>query len=244
VEEVVEEVESCGNRHIFFAASQFVGNKVRTMELMEALIPLKVRWSALFSAHFCLDPKFVDLAKRSGLLHVNMGIESISQNTLKSMNKSFNKARDYAEVVRILRAKNLSYSFNFVLGADTDDKDVFRTTLQFLREHRVDAAYFNVLVPLRGSPLYDEMKAEDRIIDEPNMDRWPGVCCHFRPLNFHPEELVSEVKQIQRDFYSWPSMLRRLRIPRAVAHFASWNVNLTQRKVATHSDSMNEFIEY
>ena len=244
VEEVVEEIKRCGSRHVFFAASQFAGHKVRTMELMEALIPLKVRWSALFSSHFALDPKFVDLAKRSGLLHVNMGIESVSQDTLKSMNKSFNKATNYAEVVRILREKNVSYSFNFVLGADTDDKDVFRTTLQFLHENKVDAAYFNVLVPLRGSPLYDDMKAEGRIIDEPNMDRWPGVCCYFRPVNFLPEELVSEVKQMQRDFYSWPSIARRLRIPRTISHFASWNVNLTQRKVARHSDSMNEFIEF
>jgi radical SAM superfamily enzyme YgiQ (UPF0313 family) len=244
VEELVEEIKRCGSRHLFFAASQFAGHKVRTMELMEALIPLKVRWSALFSAHFCHDPKFVELAKRSGLLHVNMGIESISQDTLKSMNKGFNKSGNYAEVVRILREKNVSYSFNFVLGADTDDRSVFRTTLQFLHDHRVDAAYFNVLVPLRGSPLYDSMKEEGRIIDEPNMDRWPGVHCHFHPRNFTPDELVSEVRQMQREFYSWRSMARRLRVPRTFGHLASWNVNLTQRKVATHSDSMNEFIDY
>jgi len=244
VEDVVEEIKRCGSRHIFFAASQFAGNKVRTMELMAALIPLKVRWSALFSAHFCLDPKFVDLAKRSGLLHVNMGIESISQNTLKSMHKGFNQASSYAQVIRNLQARNISYSFNFVLGADTDDKDVFRATMEFLHEHKVDAAYFNVLVPLRGSPLYEQMKAAGRIIDEPNMERWPGVCCHFRPLNFSPQELVCEVMKMQREFYSWRSIVRRLSIPRREAHFASWNVNLTQRKVATHSDSMNEFIEF
>ncbi len=244
VGEVIEEIKRSKSRHVFFAASQFAGHKARTMELMEALIPLKLRWSALFSAHFCQDPKFVDLAKRSGLLHVNMGIESVSQETLKTMNKSFNKARNYAEVVRILRERNVSYSLNFVLGADTDDKSVFRSTLQFLSENKVDAAYFNVLVPLRGSPLYDSMKEEGRIIDEANMDRWPGVGCHFKPRNFSPEELVSEVRQMQREFYSWPSMLRRLRIPRTMGHLASWHVNMTQRKVAEHSDSMNEFMEF
>ena len=84
VAEVVEEIRKCGSRHIFFAASQFVGHKGRTMELLEALIPLKIRWSALFSPRFGLDAQFLDLAKRSGLLHVNMGIESVSQDTLKN----------------------------------------------------------------------------------------------------------------------------------------------------------------
>ena len=43
------------------------------MELMEALIPLKVRWSALWSSYLCHDSEFMDLAQRSGLLHVNIG---------------------------------------------------------------------------------------------------------------------------------------------------------------------------
>ncbi|MBI4697080.1 MAG: radical SAM protein [Gammaproteobacteria bacterium] len=244
IEEIVEDIRRCGSRHVFFAASQFIGNKGRTMQFLEALVPLKIRWSALFSAHFCLDADLLTLAKRSGLLHVNMGIESISQDTLKSMSKGFNKAHHYADVIRVLHSLDISYSFNFVLGADTDTRETFRSTLAFLHENKVDAAYFNLLVPLKGSPLYDEMKAEDRIIDEPNMERWPGVCCHFEPRNFTPEELVNEVKGMQRDYYSWRAMTRRLKFPRSESNFASWNVNLTQRKVARNSGEMNEFIEY
>ena len=244
VEEVVEEIRKCGSRHIFFAASQFVGHKARTMELLEALVPLKVHWSALFSPRFTLDAKFLDLAKRSGLLHVNMGIESISQNTLKSMHKEFNRSQSYEEMIGNLNQRNISYSFNFVFGADTDDPDIFPTTLKFLQQYKVPAAYFNVMVPLRGTPLYERMKADDRIIDEPNMERWPGVCCHFRPLQMSGEELVAHVQKLQRDFYSLRSITQRLRIPRTLADFASWNVNLTQRKVALHSDTMNEFSEF
>lgn len=244
VEEVIAEVKKCGSRHIFFAASQFAGNQSRTMELMEALIPLKVRWSALFSSHYCLDPEFLDLAKRSGLLHVNMGVESISQSTLESMHKGFNRAKSYQQVIHNLNERNISYSFNFVLGADTDDENVFRATLRFLHEHKVPAAYFNVMAPLRGTPLYERMKAEGRLIDEANMDRWPGVSCHFRPLRMSSEELMFRVEKMQRDFYSLRSMLRRLPIPRTEAHLASWNVNLLQRKVAINSDAMNEFSEF
>jgi radical SAM superfamily enzyme YgiQ (UPF0313 family) len=243
-EEIVEEIRKCGGRHIFFAASQFVGRKARTMELLEALIPLKIRWSALFSPRFGLDEQFLDLAKRSGLLHVNMGIESISQNTLQAMHKTANHSQTYEDMIDNLNKRNISYSFNFVFGSDSDDEDIFPTTLKFLQEHRVPAAYFNVMAPLRGTPIYDRMKAEDRIIDEANLDRWNGVYCHFHPARMSGEELVAQVKNLQRQFYSWRLMVRRLRIPRTQADLASWNVNFTQRKVALHSDSMNEFSEF
>ena len=244
VQEVVAEIRKCGGRHIFFAASQFVGHKARAMELLEALIPLRIRWSALFSPRFGLDAKFLDLAKRSGLLHVNMGIESISQDTLQTMHKGFNKSHSYDDMIRNLNERNISYSFNFVLGSDSDDDGVFSATLEFLQRHKVPAAYFNVMVPLRGTPLYDRMKQEGRIMDEPNMERWAGVKCHFRPARMTGEELVAQVKTMQRNFYSLPSMLRRLGLPRTQADLASWSINLSQRRVALNSDTMNEFSEY
>ncbi len=242
--EIVAEISKSGSRHIFFAASQFVGHKGRAMELLEALVPLKIRWSALFSPRFGLDEKFLDLAQRSGLLHVNMGIESISQTTLATMHKEFNRSNSYIEMIDNLNRRNISFSFNFVFGADADDQNVFAETLAFLRKHHVPAAYFNVMVPLRGTPLYDRMKQEGRIIDEANMERWPGVVCHFQPAQMTGDELVAQVMKMQRDFYSLRGMAGRLRFPRNQADLASWNINFTQRKVAFNADTMNEFSDF
>jgi radical SAM superfamily enzyme YgiQ (UPF0313 family) len=244
VEEVAEDIKRCGSRHIFFAASQFAGNKTNAMELMEALIPLKIRWSTLMSAHFCLDEKFVNLARRSGLLHVNMGVESIDQKTLHAMHKDSNRVRQYEAVIRNLSARDIGYSLNFVFGSDTDEDDVYRTTLDFLCKNKVPTAYFNILVPLRGTSTHEQFKAEGRLLDEENMERWPGLSCHFKPLRFGPEELVRRVARIRRDFYTLGSAARRLPIPYKEAHFASWNLHFLQRKVATNLDSMRDFTEF
>jgi radical SAM superfamily enzyme YgiQ (UPF0313 family) len=242
--EVVEEIKRCGSKHIFFAASQFAGNPERTMEFMEALIPLKIRWSTLFSAHYCLDEKFMDLAARAGLLHVNTGVESINQHTLATMRKSFNKASEYGHMIRNLAKRDISYSLNFVLGSDADDETVFDATLRFLDEHKAQTAYFNILVPLRGTRLHEQFKAEGRLIDEPNMERWPGLSCHFQPQRFTPDELVRRIRKIRRDFYTTGSAVRRLPMPYKQAHFASWNLHFLQRKVSAHIDSMRDFTEF
>jgi len=242
--EVVDEIKRCGSRHIFFAASQFAGNVDRAMELMEALIPLKIRWSTLFSAHYCLDEKFMDLAKRSGLLHVNTGVESINQQTLATMHKSFNKTSEYGRMIHNLTKRDISYSLNFVFGTDSDDDSVFDATLRLLHEHKAQTAYFNILVPLRGTAMHQKLKEERRLIDEVNMERWPGLSCHFQPLHFTPDGLVRRIMKIRHDFYSTRSAIHRLPIPYKEAHFASWNLHFLQRKVTAHMDSMRDFTEF
>ena len=243
-EEVVEDIKRCGSRHIFFAASQFAGNVERAMELMEALIPLKIRWSTLFSAHYCLDEKFMDMAQRAGLLHVNTGVESINQQTLATMRKSFNKASEYGRMIHNLTKRDISYSLNFVFGTDNDDESVFDATLRLLHEYKAQTAYFNILVPLRGTRMHQQFKEEDRLIDEANMERWPGLSCHFKPMHFTPEGLVQRIMKIRHDFYTNRSAIKRLPVPYKEAHFASWNLHFLQRKVTAHMDSMRDFTEF
>jgi hypothetical protein len=76
------------------------------------------------------------------------------------------------------------------------------------------------------------------------MERWPGVYCRFEPKNLSGQQLVAQIQKLQRDYYALPAIAQRLRIPRTQADFASWNVNLTQRKVALNSDHLCEFSEF
>jgi radical SAM superfamily enzyme YgiQ (UPF0313 family) len=244
VQEVIEEIKATKARNLLFADSNFAGKVDHTLELMEALIPLKVRWSSLWSAYLCTNQKFMDLAQRSGLLHVNIGIESIDPDTLDEMNKKVNKVREYEEILTNLRKRGISYSLNFIFGWDREKKDIFRSTLAFLRRNKVPVAYFNILTPHKGTPLYDRMKAENRIIDMQHIGRWPGILCYIQPKDYSPEELEEKVKKMYLDFYRYSSMLARLPLPLTKAKIASWVVNFSQRKVSRAGDAMENFDDY
>ena len=232
VPEVVEEVRRTPSRNILFGDSNFGGKRHHAMELMEALVPLKVRWSALWSSYLCNDAEFLDLAKRSGLLHVNIGIESINPETLDGMNKRFNKASRYAEMLANLRRRGISYSLNFIFGWDGETEGAFRTTLEFLQEHKVPVAYFNILTPVKGTPLYDRMKSAGRILDIGEIDRWPGQICYIKPPCGTAEDLERNVQNLYREFYRLPSIFSRLRFPLTQSDVASWVINLSQRRMA------------
>jgi radical SAM superfamily enzyme YgiQ (UPF0313 family) len=203
-----------------------------------------VRWSTLWTSNFCDDGEFLDLACKSGLLHINIGIESIEAETIASMRKGVNKADRYAEMFANMRRRGISFSLNFIFGWDNENPSVFETTLRFLERHKVPAAYFNVLMPTPGTALYAKMKAEDRILNEEEMGRWPGNLCHVRPLWCGPKELEQNVQQMYRRFYSLPSMVRRLPLPRSQAAIANWVVNMGERRMARSSADHNDFDGY
>ncbi len=237
--EVIEDIQHTGAKSIFFGDSDFGGKRARAMELMEAMIPLKVRWSALWTSNLCSDAEYMDLAKRSGLLHLNIGIESINEETLKGMNKKFNKVNRYSELLGNLRKRGISYSLNFIFGWDNETPDVFRSTLDFLEQEKVPVAYFNILTPEKGTMFYERMKSEDRILKLDEIGRWPGQSCYIKPQYCSPEEMVNNVQHIYREFYSWKSIVKRLPLPVTQANIASWVLNLSQRKMAQLSDEVN-----
>jgi len=237
--EVIEDIQHTGAKSIFFGDSDFGGKRARAMELMEAMIPLKVRWSALWTSNLCSDADYMDLAKRSGLLHLNIGIESINEETLKGMNKKFNKVNRYSELLGNLRKRGISYSLNFIFGWDNETPDVFRSTLDFLEQEKVPVAYFNILTPEKGTMFYERMKSEDRILKLDEIGRWPGQSCYIKPQYCSPEEMVNNVQHIYREFYSWKSIVKRLPLPVTQANIASWVLNLSQRKMAQLSDEVN-----
>jgi radical SAM superfamily enzyme YgiQ (UPF0313 family) len=237
VEDVVEEIKTTRSRWIFFAESNFGGKRSYAMELMEAILPLKIRWSTLWSINLCSDREFMDLAQRSGLLHLNLGMESIDPETINSMHKPQNKVSEYHEILSDLRRRGISYSLNFVFGWDTETLEVIPSTLRFLREHKVPVAYFNILTPEKGTAFHERMEKEKRLLNGQDMNRYPGEYCYFKPAFCTPEEIVQQVRRAYTEFYSLPSMLARLPLPATQSHLASWVMNLSMRKVAQQSSA-------
>jgi radical SAM superfamily enzyme YgiQ (UPF0313 family) len=241
VEEVLEEIRRSGRKQIFFADSTFVGNRTRSMELMERLLPLKISWSTLWNTNRVLDRELMKLAKRSGLLHINMGVESIKPETLDGMNKKTTSAHKLEEVVQILRDLDISFSFNLIFGWDTDRLEDFGTTLEWINKNKVHVAFFNVFSPHKGTRIYDRFVAEGRMRDLANLGRWPGVIAEIHPRNFTAQELEQNILRMYRAFYAWPSILQRLPFPRSKASMASWFMNFSQRKMHSGNSSRTNF---
>lgn len=228
VQDVVEEIKRCKGRYFLFADSNFGGNRDHAMELMEALIPLRIRWSTLWSLYLCKDKEFMDLACRSGLLHLNLGMESINPESIRLMNKKQNKVEEYRQILSNLRKRGISYSLNLIFGLDGENQRMFDATVDFLKKNKAPVAYFNILTPHKGTPFYNRMMEANRILNAEDIGRWPGEKCYIMPNCCSPEELEEHVKKLYRRFYNIPSILSRLPAPVTESSLASWIMNISQ----------------
>jgi radical SAM superfamily enzyme YgiQ (UPF0313 family) len=207
INEVVEEIRTLGG-WIGFVDDNITGNPKRAKELFEALIPLKIQWVGQGDLDIAKDPELLKLAVRSGCQGMFIGLESLSQDNLRSTSKVPNIGKDMSEAIKAIHNAGVEIIGSFVLGLDGDVPSTFRRTVEFANKHKLAAAQFSVLTPFPGTAVYRQFEREGRIL---NFD-WSQYTMSnvvFRPKHMTEVELCQGQKYIHKRFYSLPSILRR-----------------------------------
>ena len=87
IAEIKANVRITGLKNIYFIDDNLTGHRDYAKELFQALLPLKLRWSCLWTINTSRDEELLDLAKRSGCSHVNIGIENVCPESISSIEK-------------------------------------------------------------------------------------------------------------------------------------------------------------
>ncbi len=179
-------------------------------ELFRALAPHGKWWSSQASIHAASDDEFLELAARSGCKQLFIGLESVSQASLNGVAKAFNRVDQYARAIERIHAHGLSVQAGIVFGFDHDTEAVFADTLDFLETVGVQNATFNILTPFPGTPLFQRLEAEGRILTR-DWSKYNGRAnVVFQPRHMSPDALLAGYKYAQARFYSLGSIRRRL----------------------------------
>lgn len=215
-EEVVEEVRKLmklGNRKfVYFVDDIFNAHRKHAFAVMEGLLPLKVSWTCLCTANVGDDGEMLDLMRRSGCLHINIGMESISPESLKSVNKKQNHADRYKEQFAAIRRRGIEFSLNVMFGLDGDTTDTFDATVEKLIEFKTPLSFMFILSPRVGLKIRDELMDQGRILHS-DWNRYHSYEVVFEPKNMSRADLEEGFWRAQRRFYSLGSMARRLLPP-------------------------------
>jgi radical SAM superfamily enzyme YgiQ (UPF0313 family) len=128
------------------------------------------------------------------------------------MRKGFNTMKGGYEVaLENLRRHGIRLYVTFILGYDADNGDTFRETLAFAEKHRFYIVAFNHLTPFPGTPLYERLQQEGRLLYE----KWwldPGYrygMVPFEPRGMTAEQVKKRCIEARQSFYGIPSIFRR-----------------------------------
>jgi radical SAM superfamily enzyme YgiQ (UPF0313 family) len=209
VEEITADIRQHGARKLIFVDLNLVADREYAARLFEALIPLKVQWYGLATTLLGEDEPLLALAARSGCKGLLMGLESISPSSLQSSHKAFNRPERYPEIVARLHAHGIALQGCFVFGNDGDEPDIFLKTARFAVEARIDLPRFAVVTPFPGTPLFQRLEREGRILTR-DWERYDAQHVVFQPAHMTPLQLQQGTEQAWKHAYRYSAILQRL----------------------------------
>ncbi|MBI9097266.1 MAG: B12-binding domain-containing radical SAM protein [Spirochaetaceae bacterium] len=225
MDQVLSEVESLEDKNVpvFFVDDNIFVNRKRSKEFLRKLIKYKIQWWS--QADICIadDPELLSLARESGCIKLVVGFESLSGNSLKNINKNQNKSNSYSAFVQTLHSHGIMVNASFAFGGEGDHPDVFEKTMDFLVENHVMFSTFNILTPLPGTSLFNQMKENNEIVDYDwaHYDMGHPV---FKPKHMTMKELKDGYNNICNEFYSLPAISGR--IQKLKSEKENYNMNL------------------
>ncbi|MBQ9625109.1 MAG: B12-binding domain-containing radical SAM protein [Clostridia bacterium] len=220
VDEVVEEIKSQKRRILFFVDDNIVANKDKAKELFKALIPLKVRWVSQGSIDMLDDDELMELMVKSGCAGHVIGFESIKPESISIMGKGVNRKfaqSQYKEAITKLRKYGLQTWAAFTIGHDTDTMESIRATYEFALKNKFCFAAYNILMPYPGTELFNQLKAENRLLYDGKWWLHPEYkfnYASFVPKNMTAPELTEAAFWCRKNFNSIKSVAYRIFEPR------------------------------
>ena len=219
--EVVEEISSGGMRMVLFTDDNFTANRTAARDLMKEIRPLNVRWACQASVDLATDPELMDLMGESGCIGQLIGFDSLDPASLHEMNKGANlRGFDrYETAIDRLRAHGFQTWASFLLGNDADTPETIRETVEFAIRSKFTLAFFHLLMPYPGTPLYDRLASAERLLYGGKWWLDPGFrynSAGFIPRHMTPKELAEMTVWANKEFYRLRSIVSRA---------LEWNTN-------------------
>jgi radical SAM superfamily enzyme YgiQ (UPF0313 family) len=149
------------------------------------------------------------LASRSGCKGLFFGLESVSQTQLNKMRKAIKDVEKIGEAVRKIKDFGIYFHASMIFGFDSDTKDTFTDTLDFLEKNRISSASINVLTPYPGTEVFRSFKREGRLLTE-DWRYYDHSTAVFQPKNMSAFELQAGRLWVMKQFTRMSSTLRRL----------------------------------
>jgi radical SAM superfamily enzyme YgiQ (UPF0313 family) len=225
VDEVIREVEQCGQRYISLNDADFFGTPHRPKEIMRRLKSCGVRWQAGVTSRHALKDDMLELAAESGCYMLSIGFESISRDTLTSVHKHVNHPDQFRELVEKVHSYGILVFGLFIFGFDSDDSSVFEETVDFNIAADYDMCAYSVLTPYPGTLTWYDMVKQGRVVSY-DWDKYDQGHIVYRPTQLTPSELREGHMHAYEKFYSWPSNMRRfpLSTSRSRFHWGTYNL--------------------
>jgi radical SAM superfamily enzyme YgiQ (UPF0313 family) len=200
VDAALSEIERLPGRHLYFLDDHLLGHRRFAETLFEGMQGMGRVFQGAATVDSILRGDLIEHAAAAGLRSVFVGFETLNTDNLRRSNKSQNLNRSYEQAIRRLHDLGIAINGSFVFGLDEDDGDVFDRTVDWAVEQGLTTSTFHIATPYPGTPLYQRMEADGRILTR-DWRRYDTRHAVFQPARLSAEQLEAGYWRAYREFY-------------------------------------------
>lgn len=205
----IEVVKSLGFKRFYLIDDNIISNPKYLEQLCDKITKLKMKWATQCSLQLARNKRLLDKVVSSGGELLSFGIESINQEGLNLLNKSWLNVEEHEKNLSELRKAGLVISSEMIVGTDGDTEHSIRETKKFIERNKIAIPRFYILTPIPETELYTQMKEENRLVTE-DWKLYDGSRCVHRPKLIEPEKLTQMYWWLNRQIFSFKSIIKRL----------------------------------
>ena len=204
----IRAVKALGFKKILLLDDNIAADRELAIELCKAIRKEKITWMSQSVITIGDDPELLKALVESGCTMLSFGLESISPDSLRELNKPWAKPEEYRRLIENISAAGIDVATEMIVGVDSDTRESLEATKYFVEKTRILAPKFYLMTPIPGTDLFNKLQAEGRIVEE-NL----YLITATRPVIKHPNIKTAELAEILWDIYDYlytiPRILKR-----------------------------------
>ncbi|MGE3274856.1 MAG: radical SAM protein [Vicinamibacterales bacterium] len=216
-------LSALGMRRALICTDNFVGNPKYAKALLREMIalnesfPRPMQFYTELTLNISKDAALLELLADARFSALFIGIESVSEESLKETRKRHNINRGLVEQCRTIQSWGMPIQGSMILGFDHDHPGSFDATFQFLQEACIVTPRLNLLKALASTDLLTRLGADGRVIDRdrafpdlPMADPVRAILSNVIPQNMTRVEMFEGYLDLLERVWDWKNVEARV----------------------------------
>ena len=204
----IEQIKSLGYKKILLLDDNIFSDRKYLDSLLDTLIKLDISWMSQCEITIGKDDELLEKLQKSGCTTLSFGLESISRESLISMDKGWAVPAEYDFLIQNIRNHGIDVSTEMVVGGEGDTLESIRMTKDFIEKNKISVPRFYILTPFPGTRFFDQIKEEGRLVNN-DIYSYDGTSAVYRPKNMTPDELTQAYWELYSELFTIKSIIKR-----------------------------------